>query len=325
MGSVQKAAKTFALLGFIGAMAAPLHAQEIYPSRQVTIVVPLAPGGGTDTQARLLAKGLIEKLNHPFIVVNKPGANGFIGAQFLNDSRPDGYTLMIQSAGSFILAGLMRPQSLDPMADFTPVAQIGELSTSIIVKSDGPYKSLNDLIADAKARPGMVRWSHNGRGSFHHIAGVGFAKALGLEMRDVPFDGGGPSRAAVVGGTVEFGFLGIQQLTGFETQLNSLGLVSEKRDPAFPEVATLQEQGSKVPLVTSPTVIYAPKGTPEDVVETIGRHVQAVVESPAYAAEMTKLSLSVAYRGPKETSDYLARLKEEATPVVQDIRQSSKD
>ena len=297
-------------------------AQETFPSRQVTLVVPLSPGGGSDTQARLLAKGLIERLKQPFIVVNKPGANGFIGAQFLNDARPDGYTLMIQSAGSIILAGMMRPQSLDPLEDFEPVAQIGELSTSVIVKSDSAYTSLSDLVEDIKKRPGMVRWSHNGRGSFHHIAGVGFAKALGLEMRDVPFDGGGPSRAAVTGGTVEFGFLGIQQLSGFEGKLKSLGLVSEQRDPAFADVPTFKEQGIDVPLVTSPTVLYAPKGTPSDIIDVISGHVQAVVSSAEYEAELKKLGLSAAFRGSAETRDYLARLQVAAAPVVQDLRRA---
>jgi tripartite-type tricarboxylate transporter receptor subunit TctC len=286
----------------------------------VTIIVPLAPGGGSDTQARLLARALIARLGQPFIVVNRPGANGYVGAQYLNDARPDGHTLMIQSAGSFILAALMRRQSLDPMTDFVPVAQIGELSTSIMVKEDGPYRALADLLADARARPGQLRWSHNGRGSFHHVAGAGFARAARLRLRDVPFDGGGPSRAAVIGGTVEFGFLGIQQVSGFESQLRILGLVNDARDTAFPDVPTLAEQGLTVPLISSPTVLYAPRGTPAGLAAQISREVEIAVASEGYRAEVMRLGLSPAFRDAAATHAHLLRIRSEAEPIVAELR-----
>jgi tripartite-type tricarboxylate transporter receptor subunit TctC len=304
-------------------LAGPAIAAPRFPERQVTLVVPLAPGGGSDTQARVLARGLYERLGHPFIVVNRPGANGYVGAQFVNDARPDGHTLMLQSAGSFILAAMMRRQSLDPMADFVPVAQIGELATSIMVKADGPYRTLADLLADARARPGMLRWSHNGRGSFHHVAGVGFGQVAGLRLRDVPFDGGGPSRAAVIGGTVEFGFLGIQQVSGFEAALRILGVVSETRDPLLGEVPTLLELGLRTPLVTSPTVLYAPKGTPPDLTAQIAQEVATVVGSEAYRAEVARLGLAPVFRDATATRAYLERLRAEAEPIMAELRMSA--
>lgn len=304
-----------ALLLTVTAFGAPAAAE--YPDRQVTIIVPIAPGGGTDTQARLLANGLSDELGQPMVIVNRPGANGFVGAQFVSESRPDGYTLMLQSAGSFILAGLMRPQVVDAVEGFTPIAQIGELSTSVMVRADSEYESIHDLLEDAKRREGDMSWSHNGRGSFHHIAGVALSQSEGLQMRDVPFDGGGPSRAALVGGQVDFAMLGIQQLSGFESQLRALAVVAEERDQGFPDVPTLREEGLKAALVSSPTVLYAPLGTPEDVIQTLSTAIETVVTSDAYRAELGKIGLFSSYRGSGETGEYLRVLRDSWQPVVE--------
>ena len=303
---------------------APAGAQADYPERQVTMIVPLAPGGGSDTQARILAKFLTEKFGHPVIVVNKPGANGYIGAQLVADSRPDGYTLMLQSAGSFMLAGMMRPQVLNALTDLKPVAQVGELNTSVMVRVDSPHKTLREFLDHAKSKPGALRWSHNGRGSFHHIAGVGFNRDAGLKTRDVPFDGGGPSRAALVGGQVDYALLGIQQLSGFEAQIRPLGLVSDERDELFPDVPTLKEQGVDVPVVSSPTVLYAPKATPDETVSRVAKAVEDVVKSEPYRKELAKIGLSSAYRGPEATASYLKKLHDSWMPLVEEAKAAPK-
>jgi tripartite-type tricarboxylate transporter receptor subunit TctC len=314
------AARTLLVALGLMAPAAWSSAQAEYPNRQITMVVPLAPGGGSDTQARILAKFLTERFNQPVVVVNKPGANGYIGAQMVAEARPDGYTLMLQSAGSFMLAGMMRNQILDPLKDLKPVAQIGELNTSVMVRAESPHKTVGDLVAYAKSKPGSVRWSHNGRGSFHHIAGVGFSRDAGLKTRDVPFDGGGPSRAALVGGQVDYALLGIQQLSGFESQLRVLGIVGDERDELFPDVPTLKEQGIDAPTVSSPTVLYAPKTTPDATVSQIARAVEDIVRSEPYRKELAKIGLSSSYRGPEATAAYLTKLHESWMPLVKEVK-----
>lgn len=286
------------------------------PRAPITAVVPYGAGGGTDTIARALVASFGDALPVPVVVVNRPGSSGTLGAISVANARADGSTIMITSAGSFVLNAVMRDLEVDPIDDFMPIAQIGDLTTSLMVPTSSPFETLQDLIAAATSDPGALRWSHTGRGSFHHVAGEGFLRALGLRAVDVPFDGGGATRAAVIGAQVDFGMIGIQQVAGFEAELRPLALVSEARDPSAPAVPTFAELGHAVPVVTSPIVVFAPAGTPSDILAGLETAVAAAAATPGFAALMANGNNTPAYLSSADTRAKLIRLRDDARAIL---------
>lgn len=297
------------------AFAVPAFA-EWTPTRPIEAIVPYDAGGGTDTIARALAGAMGDILGQPVVVANKPGASGIVGATAAANSAPDGSTMLITSGGSFVLNSVMQALDIDPFEDFIAIAQIGDLTTSIMVPANSPYQSLDDLIAAAKAAPGSLRWAHTGRGSFHNVAGQGFLNALGLSAVDIAFKGGSATRAAVIGSQVDFGMIGIQQLAGFETELRALALVSDARDSYAPDVPTFAELGVQVPLITSPIVAYAPKGTPDDVVAGLRSAAAAAASSDGFKELMANGKNSLAYLDGPETTAKMMQMRDDAKAIV---------
>lgn len=289
---------------------------EWAPRRPISAVVPYGAGGGTDTIARALTASIRDALPVPVVIVNKPGASGIIGATDVANATPDGGTILITSAGSFVLNSIMKELDVDPFENFIPIAQIGDLSTSVMVPTASPFQTIDDLIAAAKANPGSLRWAHTGRGSFHHVAGQGFLNTANLEAIDVPFKGGSATRAAVLGGQVDFGMIGIQQASGFKDELRPLALVSAVRDTFATDVPTFEELGVSVPLVTSPIVVFAPAGTPDDVVTTLQAAVQAATASEGFAEIMANGGNAPAYLPSKETTTKLMTLRDQAKQII---------
>lgn len=247
------------------AVLAPLVAgAEWAPRRPVNIILPYAAGGGTDAFARAVAAAAEGIVPVPMVVTNREGAGGITGAAEAAAAAPDGETIMITSAGSFLLTTMLRETPVDPLEDFRVIAQIGDLDPAILVSKDSPFRTLADLVEAAKAEPGGLRWAHNGRGGAHHVAGQSFLNAHGLQATDVPFQGGGPTRAAVIGGQVDFGVVGIQQAAGFENELRVLAILAPERDGIMSGVPTADEQGFPFNAVSSPIVAFAPKDTPDD-------------------------------------------------------------
>lgn len=286
------------------------------PRGPITAVVPYGAGGGTDTIARALVASIGEALPVPVVIVNRAGSSGMVGAISVANARADGNTIMITSAGSFVLNSVMRDLEVDPIDDFVPIGQIGDLTTSLMVPANSPFQSVQDLVAALEANPGSLRWSHTGRGSFHHVAGEGFLRSLGLSAVDVPFDGGGATRAAVIGGQVDFGMIGIQQVAGFEAELRPLALVSQTRDPSAPDVPTFPELGFDVPIITSPIVVFAPVETPADALATLEEAVATAAASPAFAEQMANGNNTPAYLSREDTLAKLIQLRGDARAIL---------
>lgn len=289
---------------------------EWTPRRPINLIVPYGAGGGTDSFARALAAGAESALPVPLVVVNRPGSSGITGATEAAGARPDGTTFMMTSGGSFLLTYLLRDTDVNPFDSFETVAQIGDLSTSLMVGMDSPYQTLDDLVADAKARPGALRWNHTGRGSFHHVAGQGFMNAAGLDGVDVPFDGGGATRAAVIGGQVDFGMIGIQQAAGFESELRVLAVVSDVRDPIATDVPTFVEQGYDVPLISSPITVHAPLGMDPEIIAGMEAALAAITAQPAFAAAMAELGNTPGYLNGADARARLERMRDAAAPII---------
>ncbi len=286
------------------------------PRRPINLIVPYGAGGGTDSFARALAASAESALPVPMVVVNRPGSSGITGATEAAGARPDGTTFMMTSGGSFLLTYLLRDTDVNPFDSFQTVAQIGDLTTSLMVPMNSPYQTIDDLVADALARPGELRWNHTGRGSFHHIAGQGFANEAGIEAVDVPFDGGGATRAAVIGGQVDFGMIGIQQAAGFESELRVLALVSNMRDPIAVDVPTFAEQGYDVPLISSPITVFAPNGTDAEIITGMEAALQQITSQPEFAAAMLELGNTPGYLNAADARARLEAMRDAAAPIV---------
>ncbi|MEJ6388739.1 Bug family tripartite tricarboxylate transporter substrate binding protein [Gymnodinialimonas ulvae] len=301
------------------AMTSTAAFAEWNPRRPVNVIVPYSAGGGTDSFGRALAESAEAALPVPMVIVNRPGSSGITGATEAAGARPDGSTFMMTSSGSLTLTYLLRHTDVDPFDSFIPVAQIGRLTTSLMVPMDSPYETLDDLVAAIQEAPGTLRWAHTGRGGFHHVAGQGFLNAAGLEAQDVPFSGGGNTRAAVIGGQVDFGMIGIQQAAGFANELRTLALVSDTRDAFATEVPTFAEQGYEVPLISSPIVVFAPLGTPDDVVTGMQDAIEEITQEQGFIDSMAERGNAPAFLPGADVATVLAALRDDAAPIVAGI------
>ncbi len=287
-----------------------------YPAKPITIVVPASAGGGQDTQARTLANIARKHIGQPFQIVNKPGAGHFIGAKFVADSKPDGYTVMSDNLGTLILKSLAKPQAVDPLKDFEIVAMFGELYTALVIRTDDErFSTTKEFMAYAKQHPEMT-YGFSGKGGFHHVAAQGIENAMGYKARAVPFKGGSKVRAAILGGQIDFAWIGIQQLRGYEDKITALALAAEERYPAMPQYPTFKEQGLPYTLVTGPSVLMAPKGTPKEVIAVLGAAIEKTANSPEYAESIKAKGLIPVYKNAADTKAYLNALVEKWKPLV---------
>jgi tripartite-type tricarboxylate transporter receptor subunit TctC len=290
------------------------------PRRPINIILPYKAGGGTDSFARAVVAVSDQVLSVPVVVVNKPGSSGITGATQAAQARPDGTTFMITSAGSFLLTSMLRGTDVNPFDSFKIVAQIGNLSTSLMVPANSPYQSIDDLVADAKARPGALRWAHTGRGGFHHIAGQGFLNANGLDAVDVPFKGGSATRAAVIGEQVDFGFIGVQQSAGFENELRVLALNAPERDRVMGDVPTFAELGYNFVDVSSPILVFAPNGVDDEAIAGMQNAIEKITALPEFAEIMAKRGNAPVYLNGADATARLLAMKGAAEPIIASLK-----
>ncbi|MEM9439739.1 MAG: tripartite tricarboxylate transporter substrate binding protein [Pseudomonadota bacterium] len=290
------------------------------PERPINMIVPYGAGGGTDAFARAMATAAEDIFDAPIVVVNKPGSSGMVGAQAAAIARADGSNMMMTSAGSFLLNTLIRETDLDPFESFRIIGQIGELTTSIMVAANSPYQTVQDLIDAAAADPGALRWAHTGRGSFHHVAGQGFLNANSLEAQDVPFKGGAATRAAVIGGQVDFGLIGVQQARGFENEIRVLGLNSDERDGVMTDVPTLAELGHSFVAVSSPIVVFAPKDVDDSVIDGMEAALGEITASPTFAELLEARGTAPAFLDKAATETKLRTMRDSVVPIVDGLQ-----
>lgn len=298
-----------------------------YPARAIHIVVPYKTGGGTDAYARALSAAAAESgYRVPIVIANKAGSGGVNGARSVFAARPDGYTLLLTSGGSFLLSTMLRDTPMDALESFAFVAQVGQLKTAMVVPANSPFQSARDVIDAAKqsANNGTkLRWAHSGRGGFHYAAGVGFMAENNIRAQDVPFKGGGPARAAVIGGQVDFAFIGVQQVRGFEGQVRALAVNSASRDAVMKEVPSFAELGlafAEVCGVSSPVILLAPKGTPPEVIAELRILFADLTSNPRFAASLAERGTGVVFASGEDAKAALAAMKDNVAPLVAAIR-----
>jgi len=274
---VLRSALAVVLAGFI------LTAQaQGYPSKPVRLVVPFAAGGSTDIIARTLAQKLNEMWGQPVIVDNRAGGSTVIGTEIVAKAPPDGHVLLVTPAPFTIVPSLVPKLPYDPNRDFEPVTLINTTPLVVVVHPGVPAKSMKELIALAKARPGALNFGSSGSGGSNHLAGELFNAMAGVKMVHVPYKGNAPALTDLVGGHVDVVFNGLTSALPLikSGRLRPLGMTSLKRAGSLPEVPTLDEQGLKGFQAVAWNGLSAPARTPKEVIAKLNADVLKVIRSP---------------------------------------------
>lgn len=301
-------------------------ARAEFPEKPITLIVGFSAGGGSDTYARALANFLQEPLGVPVAVVNRPGAAGMIAAKAANNARSDGYTLFVHGGGTFYIKAAMDGEKAPVTpADFQPLGGGGKLVSGLIVPRDSPFKSARELVDYAKANPGKLRWSHPGRGSLHGMAGVLFLRENGIQAQDVPFKGGSNARNAVAGGQVDFGFMGVQLVAGFEEKLQALGVADNERDLIYKGIPTFGEQGLPELGVANTQIVWGKKDLPADVVSKIEAAIEKAASSDAYKEMLAKAGLGGFYVSVEDSRARMENFAKVLDPVISESAGKGKE
>jgi len=292
-----------AILAF-GMLSSALLLADTYPSRPIQIIVPFPPGGVADLVARPAAAGLEKQLKQPVAVVNKPGAAGAVGMQSAAVSKPDGYTLLSALVSISVIpevdALFGRPRTYK-REDFAPIALLSADPMIVVVKKESPFKSMADIAAEAKRRPGEIMYSSSGIYGATHVPTEMWAHAAGVKMRHIPTPGGGPALTALLGGHVDILFsvpiIAYGQIKSGD--LRPLAVTSDKRLAAYPDVPTLKELGYDVEYYIW-CGLFAPQATPKEAIKVLRDAVRQVVATPEFKNAMEKMNTPIDYRDADE-------------------------
>lgn len=277
--------------------------------RPVTMVVPFPPGGSTDQIARTLAPKLQEKLGGSFIIDNKPGATGTIGAGIVKRAAPDGYTLFVSSLGPFVIAPhLIKNVPYDAGKDFDLLTVAVQAPNVLVVPAASPVKSVGELVARLQAQPGKMTFASSGNGSSDHLTAELFWLQTGTSGIHVPYKGGGPAMSDLLGGQVDASFQNINSVvphvkTG---KLRALAVTSAKRSTLLPEVPTLGEAGVKGVDVYSWQAVAAPRGLPADLKAKLHAAIVASLNDPAVKAKLEAVGFEIVANTPEQFAQYQA-------------------
>jgi tripartite-type tricarboxylate transporter receptor subunit TctC len=303
-------------------MGLALPALAAYPEKPLRLVVPFAPGGGTDLVGRLVAEGMAQDLGQQVIVDNKPGAGTIIGTDFVAKSAPDGYTLVM---GTFALAvnpALVAKLPFDPNKDLAPVGLIGTSPNVLVVRTDKPWKNVNDVLLAAKAAPGKLNYGSFGNGTSAHLAGALFANLAKVELTHIPYKGSSPALTDLLGGQIDMMFTTVASVAQYINtgKLRALAVTSGKRSPAWPDLPTLAEAGVAGYMAESWYAVYAPAGTPAAAVARLNAALKQAVKSENFRSRVEAEGLVSNVGTPAELERYVRAEQLRWRRVVQDAR-----
>ncbi|GAA0769855.1 tripartite tricarboxylate transporter substrate binding protein [Ideonella azotifigens] len=296
------------LAAFVCAAAAlaSAHAVAAYPEKPVRLVVPFAPGGGTDLVARTLAVGMGKELGQPVIIDNKPGAGTIIGTDSVAKSPADGYSIVIATFAHAVNPSMMPKLPFDTSKAFAPITLIAKGPNVLVVRAESHFKSIKDVIAAAKAEPGKLTYASQGNGTSAHLAGEMFTNLTKVQMTHVPYRGAGPAITDLLGGQVDMIFGTAAAVAPFvdSGKLRAIGITSASPSAAMKGVPPI---GVDVPgyQVESWYGLYAPAGTPADVIAKLNAAAKKAAASPDFAKKIEQEGLTVVVGDPAELDRYV--------------------
>jgi tripartite-type tricarboxylate transporter receptor subunit TctC len=298
--------RSHALLTTLALALSASAAMAAFPDKPIRLVVPFAPGGGTDLIARTLAVGMGKELGQQVIIDNKPGAGTIIGTDNVAKSAPDGYSIVIATFAHAVNPSLMARLPYATDKAFAPISLIAKGPNVLVVRADSAIKTPKDLIAAAKAKPGRITFASQGNGTSAHLAGEMFNNLAKVQMTHVPYKGAGPAITDLLGGQVDMIFGTAAAVSSFvdNGKLRAIGVTSTTQSPAFKGVPPI---GQDVPgyNVESWYGLYAPAGTPPDVIAKLNAAVKKAANSPEFAKKIEQEGLSVVASEPAELDRYV--------------------
>ena len=298
------------LIVLVLGLAAAVGAQaQAWPAKPVTLLVPFPPGGSTDMIARTLGTKLQDKLGGIFIVDNKAGAGGTVGAAAAKRAVPDGYTVLVSSLGPFVIGPhLIRNPGYDPLKDFDYITVAVQAPNVLAVPSSSPHKTLADVIAFHKANPGKMSFASAGNGTSDHLTAELFWQQTGTTGLHIPYKGGAPAMSDLLGSQVDATFMNIN--TGLANikagKLRALAITSAKRSPLLPDVSTMEESGVKGVTVYSWQAFAAPKGLPNDIETKLHDALVVGLNDPQVRAKLLELGFEIVGNTPEQFTAFQA-------------------
>ena len=295
-------------------------AWALYPDRIVRIVVPLAPGGGTDLIARTLAQEMAKDLGASVIIENKPGAGTIIGTQAVAASEPDGYTLLMGTFANAVNPSLNAKLPYDAHKDFAPVALIARSFNIVVVNPKSPFRSIADLIAAAKAEPDKLSYGTYGTGTSAHLAGELFKSLARVNLTTVPYKGSAPAITDLIGGQIQVMFTTVASAASLIEggQLRALAVTSTERSPAFPQLPTVAEAGVPGYVLENWYGLFAPGKTPPDIITRLNAAVSKALKSEAFTKIAANEGLVMVPAPPEEFARYFRGEEERWRKVIHD-------
>ena len=285
------------------------QAQANWPERPVKIVVPYPPGGTTDVLARLMAERMTDALGQPFIIENRAGAGGAIGAAAVARSPADGYTLVMATIATHSILPAIGTLPYDALADFAPVVNVADTPNVLLVNVDTPYKSLADILTAARAKPGTITFGSTSPGGSPHMSGELLKSMAGVDLLHIPYKGGAPMMTDLIGGQVQLAFDNLPSSMPHirAGKVRAIAVTTPERWPDAPEIPTIAESGVPGYEVSAWFGLLAPAGTPKAVVDRLHRTAAEILADPAFEKRLLELGAKPSGITPEQFAAMLER------------------
>lgn len=307
--------------GLIAGLLLAAQAQAAFPERPLTLVVPFAAGGSTDVVARVIAEKMSEDLGQQVVVQNVAGAGGSLGAGNVARADPDGYTILMGTVATHALNPLiLKSKPYDAEADFAPVSLLVVVPNVLVVNPQLPAKSVEELLALLKAEPDKWSYASSGNGTPLHLSGELFKSMAGVTMEHIPYKGSGPALNDVLGNQVSIMFDNLPSSSAHikAGTLRALAVTTSTRAPSFPDIPTMAEAGLPGYETYTWNALFAPKGTPKDVVDRLNAAAVKAMADPGVAERMKEFSATIVASSPEELGAHVKAEVAKWTPVVKD-------
>lgn len=307
-------------LGLLALAAGGMPALAAYPERPVTLVVPFPAGGSTDLVARVVAERMSQELGQQILVENKGGAGGNLGSAQVAKADPDGYTILMGTIATHALnPAIYKKMPYDAVADFAPISLLVKVANVLVVNPEFPAKSVQELIALLKEKPGEYSYASSGNGTPLHLSGELFKTMAGVDMVHIPYKGAGPALTDVLGGHVPIMFDNLPSSTGYikDGRLRALAVTTAQRVPSVPDLPTIAESGLAGYETYTWNALFAPAGTPPEVIQRLNQAAVTAVKDPAVTAKLAEFGAEIVASSPEELAAHVKAELAKWAPIVE--------